>query len=139
MGRPRSSRRATWSRANDPGERSAPFLGSGARRWLGHLLRRLDVDSDVDVVPQDGAAPFDHVVPGHAEVLPVDPGVRLEGAAVSAAVAWTEAEDVDVEHHRLGDAADRQVAGDLELVRGGLLHRGGLEGELRVLGDVEES
>src|SRR5439155_590730 len=82
---------------------------------------------------------FDHVVPGHAEVLPVDPGVRLEAAAVSAAVAWTEAEDVDVEHHRLGDAADRQVAGDLELVRGGLLHRGGLEGELRVLGDVEES
>src|SRR5262249_25801968 len=40
---------------------------------------------------------------------------------------------------RLGDAADGQVAGNLQAAVGVLFHLGGLEGDRRVLADVEES
>src|SRR5947209_9312028 len=84
---------------------------------------RLDIEVQVDLVRDDDSAPRDLVLPGHAEVRPVDPGAGFETDAsklASVLVADPERclplpEVLDVQRDGACYAADRQL--DLALER----------------------
>src|SRR4051812_15269697 len=131
--------------------------GVGALRALAVILDRagalevveqdrLDVERDLDLVADDYAAPGELVLPRDAEVVPVDPGDRLEADPAQLALALVAeperrrplAEVVDIESDRAGDTADRQFHVALEGRAGGALGEAPAEADPRVMFDVEE-
>ncbi len=124
------------------------FLGldSAGRRSAARLrrlrrLRRLppglELDADGHLVAEHRAALVEGAVPGDAVVLAVDGEGGGEAGLLAAAVGHG-AEQLDGHGDALGDAVDGEVTGERHLGRRLALHRDALEGERRVLGDVEE-
>src|SRR5580704_3949904 len=83
---------------------------------------RFDVEGQLDLIAHDHPAPGELVLPGDAEVVAVDRGVRLEAhPAHVALILLTDPERRlplpqrdDVERHRSRYAADRQLDHALE-------------------------
>ena len=118
--------------------------GDGRSRFLLkerlRLLDRLGVDRDLDVVAEHDPARVERLVPVDAELFPVDRRLGVEAVALGAVGTGPRTEEGDVHHDRLLDAVHVQHAAHL---RGLLLlvdvrHLRALEGDLRVLLDVEE-
>ena len=98
-----------------------------------------DFQLDLDLVAHHDAAVEQRVVEAHAEVAAVDLGRGGEGDHGLALLhGCALAQVLQVELHRLGDAADGEVGGELPLGVGHLLEPGALEGDGRVVLDVEE-
>src|SRR5690606_28747292 len=131
------ARRGGGLSSTSRGRQTAGSLGS--RLLLGRLPDELDVDLDVDVLTDHHSTGFQHLVPGQAEVLAVDPGGRRRAAAdVAPGVLDLLVETLDLQGDLLGHAADRQVTDHLQLALAqdlGLLR---LEGQGRVLRHVEK-
>src|SRR5215467_309367 len=76
----------------------------------------LGLDVDGDLVADHDAAALDGRVPADAEVVPVDDAGGGEARPRAAPRVGGEAAQLDLEGERLGDAADGQLAVDLEVV-----------------------
>jgi hypothetical protein len=104
------------------------------------------VEDQFDLVAHNDAAVGDLVLPGDAEVVPVDPGGRLEAdPAQLALVLLSEPEGrlplaqvVDVEREHSRDAADRQFGQPLEGGAAGALAEAAAERDPRMVLDVEK-
>src|SRR5690606_35116118 len=95
-------------------------MGAAATLLHGQFADELEIDGDGDLVADRDAAGFDGAVPGHAEVLAADAGGGSGADALAAAaVADGSAHALDIESHRAGDAADGEVARELEPAAGG--------------------
>src|SRR5512140_544073 len=110
----------------------------GARRRGRHLLDGLDLDLDVDLLAHHHAACLEDLVPGEAEILPVERSLRGEAGALISPRVLRAPRVLDVEDDRKPGAADRQVAGQPEAVVTQRLDLRAFEGELRVPRRVEE-
>src|SRR5690606_3628730 len=89
---------------------------AGSRRRRSVLLKRpLQVEVDSDVLADQHAPGFESRVPREAEVLTVDRRRRRCTGLVVAVRVLAEAAELELEAHRLRDAADRQVAVDEEV------------------------
>src|SRR5581483_10147781 len=79
----------------------------------------LDLEGDVHRVADEELAAVERDVEVHTELLAGDLGRRLEADALAAPRVGLDAEVLDVELDRLGDALDRQLAGRLLAVEAG--------------------
>src|SRR5271167_3666203 len=108
----------------------ANLLLGGRRRGRAHQLH---VDGNGHVVAYYGGSSI------HPEVHAIDLGAG--GCAHVRAASrvlhrrrWT----IDIEHDFLGDTVNGEIAGDLQLAGAGDFAAFGLEGQDRILGDIEE-
>src|SRR6266566_7084656 len=117
-GLPRSSRPAdACSRLRMPNSvRPWRPPTEGSRTWLLLVEYCLGLDVDGDLVADDDAAALDRGVPADPEVVPVDDGGRAEAQASATPRVVPETADLDLQGDRLGDAADREVAVDQEVI-----------------------
>src|SRR4051812_1430959 len=99
----------------------------------GLLAHGLHGEVDVHLVPDEDAATVERDVEVHAEVLAVDDAVGLEAETLAAPRVLADAEELDLELDRAGDALEGQVADD-----GDAVERGGGEAHLAELLHVEE-
>src|SRR5690606_8596608 len=79
------------------------------------LQRTLQVERDGDVLADEHAAGLEGGVPGEAEVLPVDDGLRRRTGLVVAPRVGAEAAELEVEGDRLGHPVNGEVAVDEEV------------------------
>src|SRR5215204_7084369 len=75
----------------------------------------MQLEGDGDLLAEEHAAGLERRVVAEAEVLAVDHGLRRGAALVVAVGVAAEAAEVEVEGDGLRDAADREVAVDLEV------------------------
>src|SRR5205085_11108951 len=117
---------------------------AGAREVLEQ--DRLGVEDQLDLVADDHAATGELVLPRDAEVVPIDPGGRLESDPAHVAlvvVADPEgrvplAQIVDVERDRSRDPTNRELDLSLEGRVARAVGEAAAEGDLGVVLDVEE-
>src|SRR5690606_39851537 len=95
----------------------APHRSTGRREVLRSvLLDGLDLEAQLDVVADQEAAALERDVPGQAEVLAGDLAGGGEAGAEHAVGAVGRAVVLDGQLDRAGDAVDRQVAQQRELL-----------------------
>src|SRR5919204_3268758 len=137
---PTPGREEPESRQPSPASSSTTSLPSseGSGGLLPGLLHRLDLEDQLHLVAPQQAAGLERLVPGEAEVLPVDGGAGGEACTLAAPGIPSAAFVGRLQRHRTGDAMDRQVAGDEVAVSARFLHPGAAEGRDRILGHVEE-
>src|SRR6476661_4153563 len=100
-------------------------------------LHRFDFDVDLDVVADGQSAALEQHVPGQAEIAAIDLALRAEARSLATPRILRLPLELDVEGDLSRYVADRQVAGELELVPVSLDTRA-LEPDIGVLLDVEE-
>src|SRR6185295_10498518 len=111
------------------------FTSGNLRR---NLLHGLDLGLDLDFVPDEHTAGLERLVPGQAEVLPIDRGLRRERGADVAPRVLRLAVLFDAKHHLARDAPDRQIADHIDLVTRSCPHALADETQFWMLRDVEE-
>ncbi len=100
----------------------------------------LDLEADRDVFPDQHAAGFERGVPSQAEVLAIDLGRGGKAdAQIPPRVFGGLADAFDGEGDGLGDAVQREVAGDLVIALARRLDLGGFEGQGRMLSASKKS
>src|SRR5258708_25947536 len=107
---------------------------------------RLDIDCDLHLVTDHQAAAIQDRAPAHTEIVPLDYSPSGEsGARYRATVGAAGpvrclpgSQELNVEGHLAGDAADGEIAGDAELMAGGLIHASAPKGNSRMVFNVEE-
>src|SRR5690606_35138623 len=124
----------TRAPAGDPGRGAARFRDRAASG----LADGLALDLDRDLLADEHAAGLQGDVPGQAEVLTVDLGLRGEAEDVGAERAAPRALELDVEVDRAGHILDRQLTGEHKRVPAVRLDAGAPVREGRVLLDVQE-
>src|SRR3989442_15907382 len=105
---------------------------------LDPLEDRLGVDSDQNIYADNHPTVFHVSIPVHAELVPVDAGLCSEPNAGVAEGRPPLAQVANVQRYPPGDASDGEVAGDFVLSPGGWLDLSALEGDSRVMFDVQE-
>src|SRR5260221_793120 len=115
-------------------------LARGGRGGSGLLLLLLDnlaLDEELDVIADDPLA-VEHRTKRHAEVLAVD----LALGAIADAVAHHRVVEFAIDYPRqrdwLGIALDGQVAGQVVAIAAQRFDLGALEGDRRIVRDIEE-
>src|SRR5664279_4621119 len=138
--------RVAPSGATSAAARRSDVLYDAARRLpeipririgLGGLDGR-DADQQLDVVGDEQIAVGKRLVPLEIELAPIDRALELEANALVAPRVLAVLGDLPGELDRLGDALDRNLAGERDLAVGAGVGAGRAEGDLRMLGDVEE-
>src|ERR1700761_393183 len=131
------------------GSTMAPPPAHGVRRWrhrmedpggglLGGLENAFDLEVQVHLVADHGdVGAGDGAVEADAEVLAADLALGREAGAGAAVSVRAEAVDLEAQRDRAGDGAEGQVAVDVVLAAV-LADASGLEGDVRVLLDVQE-
>src|SRR6266545_6054443 len=102
------------------------------------LFDQLDVDRDLHVVADGYATGLEQLVPGQAEIAALDLRRRAEAGALATPGILAASLGRDVEHDLTRDAADRQVAGDREVVTLHAVDAAALEGHRGEVLRVEE-
>src|SRR3954451_2403897 len=108
-----------------------------AREGSGGAEDGLDLELDGDLVTDDDTAAVHRHLDVDAEVVAVDLGLGREAGAVAAVGVRSEAVELQGQGDRAGVALEGQLALDGPVGAVGA-HRGGPEGHLRVVLDVEE-
>src|SRR3954449_4339756 len=109
--------------------------GSGLLR---DLLHGGDVELELDLLADEDAALVEREVPGQVPVATVDRRLALEADAEAAPRVHRGAGELPVDGDRVGLAVDGEVTDQGVDVVVDLLHLGADEGDLGVVGDVEE-
>src|SRR5689334_5961060 len=102
------------------------------------LLNQLHLDRHLDIVAEEPAAGLECLVPGEAELLPVDLPLRLEAHPLTAPRILAAALELGVERDFLRLIADREIADQLELAIDVALDALARERHRRKALDVEE-
>src|SRR3954447_13419718 len=137
-GRSEHDRVRTSSRTSSPCQK---LLLTVLLLTVSHLLGALDsgnVELELDLLADEDAALVERDLEGKAPVATVDGRLALEADAEAAPGVDRGAVELPVDRHRVGLAVDGEVTDQGVDVVFDLLHLGADEGDLRVVGDVEE-
>src|ERR1019366_1425005 len=130
----RSARLTAWLQSRGIVTRAASTRSLPS---VSRSLRGFDPEVDLDLVAEGEPARIEDLVPVQAPVLAVERAARKETDPLSHRWLLCAIGVLDIERHRPGDPAHRQIARDFEAVASSLDHRA-LEDELGVLLHIEE-